>query len=95
MGEVREAVAAGRITQPVVMVLEGRAREGVETGTAGGVTILHAVGSGDEALVEATATANEATVIVVTADRQLRRRVEALGAEVVGPRWLLGRIGPP
>jgi hypothetical protein len=30
-------------------------------------------------------------VIVVTADRELRRRVEALGAETRGPRWLAER----
>jgi hypothetical protein len=31
-------------------------------------------------------------VIVVTADRGLRERVEALGADVVGPTWLIGRL---
>jgi hypothetical protein len=28
-------------------------------------------------------------VTLVTADRELRRRAEAIGAEVVGPSWLL------
>jgi hypothetical protein len=28
----------------------------------------------------------------VTADRELRRRAEALGAKVVGPTWLLERL---
>jgi len=31
--------------------------------------------------------------VVVTADRQLRDRVSALGAIVYGPRWLLGELG--
>jgi hypothetical protein len=31
-------------------------------------------------------------IMLVTADRELRRRVEALGAEVVGPKWLLERL---
>jgi hypothetical protein len=32
--------------------------------------------------------------VVVTADRGLRARVEAVGAAVVGPSWLLDRLGP-
>jgi rRNA-processing protein FCF1 len=28
-------------------------------------------------------------VTLVTSDRELRRRAEALGADVIGPRWLL------
>jgi hypothetical protein len=34
-----------------------------------------------------------APVTVVTADRGLAARVEATGAEVVGPSWLLDRLG--
>ena len=30
--------------------------------------------------------------VVVTADRQLRRRCEDAGAVVAGPRWLLGLL---
>jgi 8-oxo-dGTP diphosphatase len=30
--------------------------------------------------------------LVVTADRELRSRCEAVGAAVVGPRWLLGLL---
>ena len=32
------------------------------------------------------------TRLVVTADRQLRRRSEAAGAAVTGPRWLLNQL---
>jgi len=86
--QVRAAVASERIVSPVFVVLEGKAREGVPAGADGGVTILHAQGSGDDMLVSTLS--NEADdVTLVTADRELRRRAEALGASVVGPGWLL------
>ncbi len=88
---VQRAVDEGRLTPPVVIVLEGAARRGVEAGASGGVTVLHAPGSGDDHLVSATAEATDASepVTLVTADRGLQGRVEQLGAGVVGPRWLL------
>jgi hypothetical protein len=86
--QVRAAVGSGRVTPPAVIVLEGKARAGVPVGNADGLSILHAGGSGDDALV--TAITNETDpVTLVTADRELRRRAEALGATVVGPSWLL------
>jgi hypothetical protein len=88
VGQVRAAVASGRIAAPVFVVLEGEARQGVPTGVVDGVTILHAPGSGDDTLVSTVA--NQADeVTLVTADRELRRRAQALGASVVGPGWLL------
>jgi rRNA-processing protein FCF1 len=87
--KVRAAVDSGRINPPVIVVLEGKAREGVESGAADGVTVLHAGGSGDDLLIEVAAGASEGEVTLVTADRELRRRAEALGAAVVGPQWLL------
>ena len=86
---VRAAVESGRIDQPVVVVLEGKSRQGAPGGLADGVTVIHAEGSGDDALVEVVAGASNVAVTLVTADRELRRRAEALGAEVVGPSWLL------
>jgi rRNA-processing protein FCF1 len=94
VAQVRAAVDSARITQPVVVVLEGKARSGVPTGLADGVTVLHAVGSGDDALVEAVSDASDQEVTLVTADRELRRRAEALGAAVVGPRWLIDLLEP-
>jgi hypothetical protein len=48
--------------------------------------------SGDDAIVDvvktAAAEAPERTITVVTADRGLRERIGAHGAEPVGPRWL-------
>jgi hypothetical protein len=91
--EVKASVAAGGLRAPVVVVLEGKAREGASSGTAGGVTVVHAAGSGDDALVDVVANApDDEEVVLVTADRELRRRAEALGAEVEGPKWLLERL---
>jgi rRNA-processing protein FCF1 len=70
------------------VVLEGAARGGVEEGTADGVKVLHAPGSGDDMLI-AAATDAAGQVTLVSADRALRQRAEALGARVAGPGWLL------
>jgi hypothetical protein len=86
---VRAAVDSGRIDQPVVVVLEGMFRQGVPSGLVEGVMVIHAEGSGDDALVDVVAGAPDEAVTLVTADRELRRRAESLGAEVVGPSWLL------
>jgi len=53
--------------------------------------VVRAPGSGDDAIVEAARAAldaGHAPVVVVTADRELRARVEAIGAVVHGPSWL-------
>ncbi len=89
VASVRAAVASGRIAQPVIVVLEGKAREGAQAELADGVTVLHADGSGDDMLVDVVANTTDHMVTLVTADRALRRRAEALGADVVGPGWLL------
>ena len=89
---IRAAAASGQIDQPVVVVLEGQSRQGASTGVADGVTVMHADGSGDDALVDVVAGAADEVVTLVTADRELRRRAEDLGAEVVGPGWLLDRL---
>jgi len=85
---VRSSAAAGRLAQPVVVVLEGKARGGVEPGVADGVTVLHASGSGDDALLAVTADAT-GLVTLVSADRALCQRAEALGADVARPGWLI------
>jgi hypothetical protein len=90
--QVRAAVDSGRLAQPVVVVLEGKARAGAQAGVAHGVTVVHAAGSGDDMLVEVASNAGGQAVTLVTADRELRQRAEALGADVVGPGWLLERL---
>ena len=85
---VRRAVGDGRIVTPVVVVLEGAARRGVDSGTAGGVRVVHAAASGDAALLDIAADAS-GRVTLVSADRALCRQAEALGATVERPGWLL------
>ena len=53
--------------------------------------VVSAPASGDDAIVGVVAEviASGESCLVVTADRELRRRCEALGAAVVGPTWLL------
>ncbi|MEU6470272.1 NTP pyrophosphohydrolase [Streptomyces massasporeus] len=67
----------------IVLVVEGAAR-GVES--VPGVRVSSAEGSGDDHIVEVVASAGDRPVLVVTADRELRRRVGELGADVAGPR---------
>ncbi len=68
----------------VVLVVEGRAK-----GVAGSATVrvVAAAGSGDDAMVDLVRTEGaDRPCAVVTADRELRGRVDALGADVLGPR---------
>ncbi|MCP2314341.1 NTP pyrophosphohydrolase [Kitasatospora paracochleata] len=73
----------------VVLVVEGAAR-GVEGLPGTGVAVVAAPGSGDDRITELVAAARSThphrECLVVTADRGLRARVTALGAEVCGPR---------
>ncbi len=77
-----------------VVVVEGAARSAAQVSGAGGpaeqVRVVAAPGSGDDAIVAVVTAAGDGPVVVVTADRELRARCEALGATPVGPRWLLG-----
>ena len=93
---LRECIDAGRLDMPVVVVLEGAARRGVAEHSRDGLEVRHAPGSGDDAITDfvAGAATDGQAVTVVTADRGLRDRVRAEGAEVVGPRWLLDRLDP-
>ncbi|WP_412148017.1 NUDIX domain-containing protein [Curtobacterium flaccumfaciens] len=77
------------------VVLEGEARAAADDGATGAVDVLRAPASGDDAIVEsarAAVQAGDGPVVVVTADRELRDRVEALGAVVHGPSWLRGQL---
>ncbi len=84
------AEAEGR----VVLVLEGRARDGVAAAGDGRVSVIHAPGNGDDTIVEVAADAVGAgsATTVVTADRELRERVRALGAGTQRPGILLARL---
>ncbi|WP_335940177.1 NTP pyrophosphohydrolase [Streptomyces sp. PTD5-9] len=67
----------------VVLVVEGAAR-GIAP--VPGVRVEPAPGSGDDRIVELASAAGGRSCVVVTADRELRRRVEAHGARCLGPR---------
>ncbi|MFD9029980.1 NTP pyrophosphohydrolase [Streptomyces sp. NPDC059567] len=86
---LRDRLAAGGGPEggpfEIVLVVEGRAR-GVES--VPGVRVEEAPGSGDDLIVELAGNANGRPCLVVTADRELRRRVGEHGARCVGPRAL-------
>ncbi|WP_405161610.1 hypothetical protein OG203_35565 [Nocardia sp. NBC_01499] len=89
---------AAHLEQPaeVAVVLEGKAK--AADPAVEGVRVVLADGSGDDAIVDVVAAAagqdGARSITVVTADRELRGRVEDLGAATVGPGWLLDRINP-
>ena len=89
-----------------VMVLEGAARAAaarlaaaepdVDAGRTGPVRpgevrVVQARGSGDDTIV-AVVRELPGRRVVVTADRELRTRCVAAGAEILGPGWLLGLL---
>ena len=84
-----------RLAEPVevIVVLEGAAKRAMNDDPhLGDLRVVLADNSGDDAIVDVVKTAAnegpERTITVVTADRELRERIEAHGAESVGPRWL-------
>lgn len=89
--QVRSGVLADH---EVVLVLEGKARAGVEESGTGRLRVVHARTDGDDTVVDEAAALVEQGrhVTVVTADRGLRDRVAALGVECRGPRWLLDQL---
>ena len=89
-----------------VMVVEGAARAAaarlaatepdVDAGRtgpvrSGEVRVVQARGSGDDTIV-AVVRELPGRRVVVTADRELRARCVAAGAEILGPGWLLGLL---
>jgi len=104
--EIAALAASGRLVLPdepdpprFVMVLEGAARAaaariGTESAADGRVRVVPADGSGDDAIV-ALVRELSGRRFVVTADRELRNRCVAAGAEVLRPGWLLGLLREP
>ena len=94
-----QGLAAAR-PGPVIVVVEGRAGDALAPGRHGDVEVVHAHARGRDAaddhlvvLVETGADASSDTV--VTADRELRDRVRAAGATVVGPGSLRRHLDGP
>ena len=85
----RPAGALDRWFPQYVLVLEGQAKAAApDLPDSDGVRVVAAPGSGDDTIAELAGRLSGQR-IVVTADRELRRRSEAAGAAVAGPRWLL------
>ncbi|GDY29681.1 NTP pyrophosphohydrolase [Gandjariella thermophila] len=85
-GDRRGTVPAWARRPPfeLVLVVEGAARG---LGSAHGVRVVSAPGSGDDAIVDLLRERGaDRPCLVITADRELRGRVTGLGASVVGPR---------
>ena len=78
--------AAARIDAGAARIDAGAAR--IDAAPGAGVRVVQADGSGDDASV-ALVRDLPGRRVVVTADRELRRRCEAAGAEVLGPGWLI------
>ncbi|HKS48640.1 MAG TPA: NUDIX hydrolase [Amycolatopsis sp.] len=75
----------------VRLVVEGQARR---VGPGSEVEVVAAERDGDSAIVETVRASRPGDhLVVVTADRELRSRVEAEGASVVGPSTLLSLLG--
>jgi len=96
--EIAALAARGRPVLPgdtepeeFVMVLEGATKAARIAAEPDGVRVVRADGSGDDAIV-ALVRELPGRRAVVTADRELRRRCEAAGAEAFGPGWLIGLL---
>ena len=89
---VADAVAAGDVANATAHA------PSVDTGAltipAAAVAVVRAPASGDDAIVEDAArrVTDGQKVFVVTSDRELRERVEGVGATVASVRWLRGLI---
>lgn len=105
-GAARRLLAGLQTLQPlldnpteIAVVLEGAAKAAVEGDSDPAfpeLRIVLAKGSGDDAIVdvvaEAVAQNNNRPILVVTADRGLRARVEPLGAQTTGPTYLWDQL---
>ena len=81
--------AGGRWFPHIYLVVEGRTRAVLDlVGPAPRVRVVAARGEGDDEIASLAGRLTGRRV-VVTADRELRRRCEAAGAAVTGPGWLI------
>lgn len=98
---VAEVVAwAEAVDDEVLVVADGYPVVDLPSGRHGRVEVRYAERSGPdgadgrivEAVAERAADGSTDAVLVVTADRALRARIEEFGAQVRGPRWLLAEL---
>jgi hypothetical protein len=78
----------------VVIILEGQARRGQPIGEVGPLQTVHAPADGDDEIVDQVRAwvAEGDDVVVVTADRALRKRILEAEADFLGPSWLLDQL---
>ncbi len=78
----------------IVLVLEGQAKAGVPRGRDAHLRTVHASKDGDASIVKESRAARDLghDVVVITADRGLAQRVEALGCRTMSPTWLLALL---
>jgi len=77
----------------VFLVVEGRALRMLDlVSPAPAVRVVAAGGEGDDEIADLAGRLTGRR-IVVTADRELRRRCTTAGAAVTGPRWLISQFG--
>jgi hypothetical protein len=81
-------IPAAPIAAPPIPAAEPGSADPVQPGE---VRVVHARGSGDDAIV-AVVRELPGRRVVVTADRELRDRSMAAGATVLSPGWLLGLL---
>jgi predicted RNA-binding protein with PIN domain len=99
-GAVRRLVEQLRaLDEPFAVVFDGRPLPDLPEGPHDRVLVAYARRGGrdaaDDRIVEEIEHDHEpSTLTVVTSDAELRRRVEALGAQVTGPSALLARLDP-
>jgi len=87
------STGAGRWFPRIVLVVEGKARGAADlVAPERGVRLVVARGAGDDEIAR-LAGSTPGRRIVVTADRELRRRCQNAGAGVAGPRWLTRLLG--
>ncbi len=88
---------AAESTAQVLLVVDGRPIADLREGVHGAVEVRYATRRGsdaaDDRIVELIRATDHLEVEVVTADRDLRPRVAALGATCVGPRSFLDELG--
>jgi 8-oxo-dGTP pyrophosphatase MutT (NUDIX family) len=72
-----------------ILVVEGQAR-GIDS--LDDVTVVDSPGIADDTIVEIVRGRLDHPCLVITADRELRRRCEKAGAKVKGPKWLLDKL---
>lgn len=92
----RLAASAEAMDEQIHVVVDGRPVDGATDEDVDGVHVLYAERRGPDAADDRIVSLLDelvGSVTVVTADRELRRRVMERGAETIGPTSLLDRLG--